>query len=91
MKGEKAIPPTLKRREFPRQFFMIEVYEKEDNCGRLCVAEVNDVTLKVVIEVKGNSVLDSKRDTFELRSKEALDEFVELEVKRKGYKNTGGF
>lgn len=70
---------------------MIEVYEKEDNCGRLCVAEVNDVTLKVVIEVKGNSVLDSKRDTFELRSKEALDEFVELEVKRKGYKNTGGF
>ena len=70
---------------------MIEVYEKEDNCGRACIAEVNDVTLKVVIEVKGNSVLDSKRDTFELRSKEALDEFVELEVKRKGYKKTGGF
>ena len=70
---------------------MIEVYEKEDNCGRTCIAEVNDVTLKVVIEVKGNSVLDSKRDTFELRSKEALDEFVELEVKRKGYKKTGGF
>ena len=70
---------------------MIEVYEKEDNCGRLCVAEVNDVTLKVVIEVKGNSALDSKKDTYELNSKEALETFVELEIKRKGYKNTGGF
>lgn len=70
---------------------MIEIYEKEDDCGRLCIAEVNDQTLKVVIEVKGNSALDSKKDTFELKSKEALETFVELEVKRKGYKNTGGF
>ena len=70
---------------------MIQIYEKEDACGRVCVAEVNDQTLKVVIEVKGNSALDSKKDTFELKSKEDLETFVEIEVKRKGYKNTGGF
>ena len=45
---------------------MIEVYEKEDNCGRLCVAEVNDVTLKVVIEVKVGEIQNVEdKSTFE--------------------------